>query len=91
MQNEFYIGMVRHYDDLNEGVHKPMISQELFERCLEVRKKHAKAPADTRHQSTGKTPIFSNGSSTALNAAGRCASNRLAGITTTRKSPCNAG
>lgn len=43
MQNEFYIGMVRHYDDLNEGVHKPIITRELFERCLEVRKKHAKA------------------------------------------------
>ena len=41
LQNEFYIGMVRHYDDLNEGLHKPVITRALYDRCLEVRKKHA--------------------------------------------------
>lgn len=41
LQNEFYIGMVRHYDELNEGQHKPLITRALYDRCLEVRKKHA--------------------------------------------------
>ena len=41
LQNEFYIGMVRHYDDLNDGLQKPVITRELYDRCLEVRKKHA--------------------------------------------------
>jgi len=41
LQNEFYIGMVRHYDDLNDGLQKPIITRALYDRCLEVRKKHA--------------------------------------------------
>ncbi len=44
LQNEFYFGKVKYKGDLLPGLHTPIISQELFDRCQEVRASHRCAP-----------------------------------------------
>ncbi|HDQ70666.1 MAG TPA: recombinase family protein [Chloroflexi bacterium] len=44
LQNEFYFGKVKYKGDLLPGLHEPIISQELFDRCQEVRASHRRAP-----------------------------------------------
>jgi site-specific DNA recombinase len=41
LQNEFFFGKVAYRDELHPGLHEPIISRELFDRCQEVRRQHA--------------------------------------------------
>lgn len=44
LQNEFYLGYVKYLGDLLPGQHEALISQELFDRCQEMRAKRNLAP-----------------------------------------------
>lgn len=44
LKNEFFYGKVAYRDQLWPGRHEPIITKELFEACMEVRKKHASKP-----------------------------------------------
>ena len=44
LKNEFFYGKVAYRDQLWPGRHEPIITKELFEECMEVRKKHANRP-----------------------------------------------
>jgi DNA invertase Pin-like site-specific DNA recombinase len=41
MVNEFYFGMVAHRDQIAPGIHDPIITRELYEKCMQVRSLHA--------------------------------------------------
>ncbi|RLC78138.1 MAG: hypothetical protein DRJ03_14735 [Chloroflexi bacterium] len=38
-QNRFYVGEVQYKGVWHEGVHEPIIPQDLFDRCQEIRRK----------------------------------------------------
>ncbi len=44
LQNEFYTGQVKYKGDILPGRHEAIISQELFDRCQQVRVSHRRAP-----------------------------------------------
>ncbi|MCP4605897.1 MAG: recombinase family protein [Proteobacteria bacterium] len=44
LQNEFYLGKVKYKGDILPGRHDAIISQELFDRCQQVRASHRRAP-----------------------------------------------
>lgn len=44
LQNAFYTGKVKYKGDLLPGRHEPIISEDLFERCQQIRAAHRKAP-----------------------------------------------
>ena len=44
LQNEFYLGKVKYKGDVLPGRHEAIISQELFDRCQQVRAAHRRAP-----------------------------------------------
>lgn len=44
LQNTFYLGLTKYKGDVFPGVHPPLISQELFDKCQEVRERRAKRP-----------------------------------------------
>ncbi|HEY77163.1 MAG TPA: hypothetical protein G4O00_13485 [Thermoflexia bacterium] len=44
LQNEFYLGLVKHRGDLYPGLHEPIISRDLFDRVQEIRRAHAQRP-----------------------------------------------
>ena len=45
LTNAFYLGYVKHKDRLLPGKHEPIITQELFDKVQQVRKKHYRAPS----------------------------------------------
>ncbi len=60
LQNKFYIGMVRHFYELNEGQHKQVITRALYDRCLEVRENMLSRRASTPPQLIEKTATCSS-------------------------------
>jgi len=44
LQNAFYVGYVKYHGDLLPGLHEPIISQELFDKCQQVRRSRRGAP-----------------------------------------------
>jgi len=49
LQNEFYLGYIKYKEDLLPGQHEALISQELFDRCQEMRAKRNLAPRRYAH------------------------------------------
>ena len=56
LQNEFYTGQVKYKEDLYPGCHEAIISQELYNRCQQVRASHRRAPRS--HTSRFKTYVL---------------------------------
>ncbi|MBI9046680.1 MAG: recombinase family protein [Anaerolineaceae bacterium] len=52
LRNEFYYGMVAHREKLNQGVHDAIISKDLYDRCMKIRKGHATRPRASRKENS---------------------------------------
>jgi site-specific DNA recombinase len=57
LRNEFYLGKVKYKGDVMQGRHEAIISQELFDRCQQVRATHQRAPRS--HSTCFRTYILS--------------------------------
>ena len=44
LSNPFYVGKVRHKGKLYQGRHEPLVDDEVFERCQEVKRLHGRSP-----------------------------------------------
>lgn len=70
LQNEFYVGVTPYRGSLCRGRHTPIVSEELFSRCQEVRATHARRPrsymalemngADANASSSGEARVQKN-------------------------------
>ncbi|KKW37718.1 MAG: Recombinase [Candidatus Adlerbacteria bacterium GW2011_GWB1_54_7] len=49
LQNPFYIGLMRYKGEIFEGMHEPLISKKLFDKCQEVMTKRGKVRPDRKH------------------------------------------
>ena len=49
LQNPFYIGLMRYKGEIFEGIHEPLISKKLFDKCQEVMAKRGKVRPDRKH------------------------------------------
>jgi DNA invertase Pin-like site-specific DNA recombinase len=50
LQNEFYYGKVAYREQLLPGKHEPIIEVDLFQKCQEVRRQHARRPKSFKKQ-----------------------------------------
>ncbi len=44
LRNSFYLGVTKYKSELLPGRHEPIVSQESFDRCQEMRKRHQRGP-----------------------------------------------
>lgn len=56
LKNEFFYGKIAYRDQLWPGRHQPIITKELFEKCMEVRSKHARRPRAHISKAKSKHP-----------------------------------
>ena len=49
LQNIFYIGLMKYKGEIFEGVHKPLISKKLFDKCQEVMDKRGRTQEIKKH------------------------------------------
>ena len=49
LQNIFYLGLMKYKGELHEGVHEPIISKKLFDKCQEVLKDRGKPQKMKKH------------------------------------------
>jgi site-specific DNA recombinase len=52
IKNRFYIGKVRYKEAERDGLHEPLITQELWDRCQEIRARRTATRDQGKHQGT---------------------------------------
>ena len=57
LQNRFYVGEVQYKGVWHEGVHEPIISQDLFDRCQEIRRKRKRKTGTTARSGSRVYPL----------------------------------
>ena len=56
LKNEFFYGKIAYRDQLWPGRHQPIITKELFDKCMEVRSKHHNRPRTFVSKAKSKHP-----------------------------------
>ncbi len=57
LQNRFYVGEVQYKGKWYEGVHEPIIPQDLFDRCQEIRRKRRRRSGTTARNGSRVYPL----------------------------------